>query len=95
MVINEQIYAMLLMEPYFRPFIRKEIANAETSAEAIVALSVDSREKVGELVDRALAAGGKAYSDPADQGFMYTRSFQDVDGHLWDGSPGDRAITAA
>jgi predicted lactoylglutathione lyase len=49
-----------------------------------VALAAESREKVDELVNKALAAGGKASNEPFDHGFMYGWSFQDVDGHLWE-----------
>lgn len=50
----------------------------------IIALSADSREHVDELADKALAAGGKESKEPADHGFMYVRSFEDLDGHLWE-----------
>ncbi len=48
-----------------------------------MALSVESRGKVDEIVNKALAAGGKP-NDPIDHGFMYVWSFQDIDGHLWE-----------
>ncbi len=84
MVISDTIYAMLLVEPYFRDFTKKELPDLSRSAEVIVALSLDSREQVDELADKALAAGGKQSNEPVDHGFMYTRSFQDPDGHLWE-----------
>lgn len=84
MVIGDNIYAMLLVEEFFQTFTKKEIADATKSTEVIVALSADSREKVDEIVNRALAAGGKPANDPVDHGFMYGWSFQDVDGHLWE-----------
>ncbi|MFM1654809.1 VOC family protein [Brevibacillus sp. B_LB10_24] len=84
MVINENIYAMLLVEEFFQTFIKKEIADATRSTEVIVALSAKSREEVDQIADRALAAGGSFASEPVDHGFMYSRSFQDVDGHIWE-----------
>jgi predicted lactoylglutathione lyase len=75
---------MLLVESYFQTFIKKEISDATKSAEVIVALTAESKEKVDEIVNRALAAGGKPSNEPADHGFMYTWSFQDIDGHLWE-----------
>jgi len=84
LVISDSIYAMLLTEDFFRTFISKEIADAQTTAEAILALATDSRAHVDELADRALAAGGTEPKAPIDHGFMYTRSFQDPDGHLWE-----------
>jgi predicted lactoylglutathione lyase len=83
-VISDTIFLMLLVEPFFKTFTKKEIANASGVTEAILALSTDSREAVDELVDKALAAGGAPSNDPDDQGFMYSRSFQDPDGHLWE-----------
>lgn len=84
LVISDDSYAMLLVEPFFQTFTPKEIADATKSTEAIVALGVDSREQVDDLADRALGAGGKPATAPNDQGFMYSRSFQDPDGHLWE-----------
>jgi predicted lactoylglutathione lyase len=84
LVIGDDIFAMLLVEPFFRRFTKKEIADATTTTEAIVALGVESRERVDELVDKALASGGQAANETDDQGFMYGRSFQDPDGHIWE-----------
>ncbi len=85
MEISETIYAMLLAEPFFLGFIPgKEIADTTKAKEVLVALSADSKEAVNELVDKALAAGGKPFRAPEDHGFMYTRSFEDFDGHVWE-----------
>jgi predicted lactoylglutathione lyase len=84
LVIGDDIFAMLLVEPFFRRFTKKEIADATATTEAIVALGVESRERVDELVDKALASGGQAANETDDQGFMYGRSFQDPDGHIWE-----------
>jgi len=84
LVISDDIYAMLLVEPFFKTFTKKDIADATKTTEAIVALGVESRERVDELVDKALVAGGLPSNDTHDHGFMYERSFQDPDGHLWE-----------
>jgi predicted lactoylglutathione lyase len=84
LVISDDIYAMLLTEPFFKTFTKKNIADATTSTEVIVALGVESRQRVDELVEKALAAGGQPANDTDDQGFMYGRSFQDPDGHIWE-----------
>jgi predicted lactoylglutathione lyase len=84
MIISENIFVMLLVESFFKTFIKKEIADATKSTEVIVALSAESKEKVDEIVNKALAAGGKASNDPMDYGFMYQWSFQDIDGHQWE-----------
>jgi predicted lactoylglutathione lyase len=84
LIISDDIYAMLLAEPYFRSFTPKKIVDATKGTEAIVALGVDSRDQVDDLADKALAAGGQRSNEPNDQGFMFTRSFEDLDGHLWE-----------
>ncbi|MDF2959164.1 MAG: extradiol dioxygenase [Paenibacillus sp.] len=84
MVINEHTYAMLLVESFFQTFTKKELVDATRSTEVLVALSVDSRAQVDEIVKKALAAGGSPANDPQDHGFMYAWSFQDVNGHIWE-----------
>ncbi|MET9619259.1 VOC family protein [Streptomyces sp. NPDC006464] len=86
LVISDTIFAMLLTEPRFKEFTApgKEIVDATKSSEVLIALSAESREKVDELADGALAAGGSPAKDPIDYGTMYGRSFSDVDGHHWE-----------
>jgi predicted lactoylglutathione lyase len=85
MVISDTIYAMLITEPFFKSFLPDhEIADTAKTKEVLLALSMDSREKVNEFVDKAIAAGGKKFREPEDHGFMYTRSFEDLDGHVWE-----------
>jgi uncharacterized protein len=84
MIISEHIFVMLLVEDFFKTFTKKEITDATKSTEVIVSLSAESKENVEGLVKKALAAGGKASSEPMDQGFMYQWGFQDLDGHLWE-----------
>lgn len=83
-VVSEQIYVMLLVETFFKTFTRKALVDATQGTEAIVCLGVESRERVDELVDTALTIGGTASNEPMEYGFMYGRSFQDPDGHLWE-----------
>ncbi|WP_326808271.1 MULTISPECIES: VOC family protein [unclassified Streptomyces] len=84
MVVSENNLVMLLVEPFFQSFSKKDITDTAQSSEVIVALSADSREEVDELVDRALANGAATHGDPQDQGPMYGRSFRDLDGHIWE-----------
>jgi predicted lactoylglutathione lyase len=84
MVITEDIYAMLLVEPFFQTFTKKPIADATKVSEVLVCLSCDSRAEVDALVKKALAAGGKTPKAPQDHGFMYGHGFEDIDGHLWE-----------
>ncbi len=84
MIVNDEAFVMLLVEPFFQSFTKKALANATTDTEVIMALSADSRAEVDALADKALAAGAKPSNDPMEEGPMYGRSFQDVDGHLWE-----------
>lgn len=84
LIIGENIYVMLLVEPFFKTFTTKSLAEPATSTEVIVAISADSREGVDELVNKALEAGGSASNDKMDNEYMYGWSFQDPDGHLWE-----------
>ncbi|WP_082232784.1 VOC family protein [Halobacillus massiliensis] len=84
LVIGENICAMLLVEDFFKTFTKKEVVDSTQGTEVILALAVESREMVDELVEKALSNGGMPSNEPQDHGFMYYRSFQDVDGHLWE-----------
>lgn len=83
-VISDTIYVMLLVEPFYRTFTHKEVADTTTTSEAILCLSAESREGVDRLVDTALEAGGKPIGSTQDEGPMYGRAFQDPDGHHWE-----------
>ncbi|HTU14057.1 MAG TPA: VOC family protein [Solirubrobacterales bacterium] len=82
-VIDENIYAMLMNEDRFKTFINGEIADASTT-EVLNALSCDSREEVDDLRAKALANGGSEWKPSFDQGPMYGGSFRDPDGHVWE-----------
>jgi uncharacterized protein len=85
MVFSETIYAMLLTHDKFRQFTPKQIADAKTTSEVLICLSADNREAVDEMVGKAKAAGGTVDPGPKqDYGFMYGRSFEDPDGHIWE-----------
>ncbi|MBO0914381.1 VOC family protein [Streptomyces laculatispora] len=84
LVISDTIFAMLITEPRFKDFTKKEISDASKTTEVLLALSAESREKVDEMADAALAAGGSPANEPQDLGFMYGRSFQDPDHHIWE-----------
>ena len=84
MELGENLFAMLLAEPFFQTFTKKPLADARTSTEVLVCLSCESRAEVDGLVAKALAAGGKAPNPPQDHGFMYGHGFEDLDGHVWE-----------
>ncbi|MEU9135424.1 VOC family protein [Streptomyces sp. NPDC048404] len=83
-VISDTIIAMLLGKQRYADFTKKEIADATKTSEVLLCLSAESREKVDELVDAAIAAGGSGTGEAQDQGFMYGRAFDDLDGHTWE-----------
>jgi predicted lactoylglutathione lyase len=85
MVFSETIHAMLLTHDKFRQFTPKKIADAKTSSEVLICVSAESRDAVDDVVGRVKAAGGAADPSPKqDFGFMYGRSFEDPDGHIWE-----------
>jgi uncharacterized protein len=84
MVVADDIFVMLLVEPFFQTFTKKRVADARESTEVLVCLSCSSREEVDALVKKALAAGGRAPNPPQDHGFMYGHGFEDLDGHQWE-----------
>ena len=84
MIVDESIYVMLLVEKFFKTFTPKQVVDAKSSTEVILALSAPSRDKVDELVRKAVAAGGTTPIEAKDYGFMYQHGYQDLDGHLWE-----------
>ncbi len=84
MIVNEDIYIMLLVEKFFLTFTKKSICDTKTSTEALIALSFESKEAVDAMMAKVLAAGGTEPKPATDRGFMYSRDFEDIDGHNWE-----------
>jgi len=84
LVLGDDNYAMLLTEPFFKTFTKRELCDPARQIEALIALSCESRAEVDDLLKKALAAGGTQAAEPQDHGFMYSRAFLDVDGHQWE-----------
>ncbi|WP_078307037.1 MULTISPECIES: glyoxalase [unclassified Mycobacterium] len=84
MAINEQSWVVMLEEDRFRGFIADDIADTSKNREVLLCVSADSRDGVDELTDAALAAGGVDWMPAQELGFMYGRSFRDLDGHVWE-----------
>lgn len=84
MMINDHAFVMLLSEPFFKTFIKKQLCTASTHTEGLQGVSCASRADVDELVDKAMKGGAKPAMDPQDHGFMYLRSFYDLDDHHWE-----------
>ena len=83
-VVDQNIYVMLLAHDRFGDFINGEISDATNATEVINCLTTDTREQVDDLVARAISAGGKPWKPAIDDGPMYGGSFQDLDGHVWE-----------
>lgn len=84
-VFSESIQAMLLTHDKYRRFTSRPIADAQATSAVLIALTVDSRGEVDATIDRAVASGGQADPNPKqDHGFMFGRSVQDPDGHVWE-----------
>ena len=84
MIVDENIFVMLLVEKYFQTFTPKAICDAFKNTEVLVSLSFKSRAEVDAMVAKAIVAGGTTYKEPTDMGFMYQHGFQDLEGHLWE-----------
>jgi predicted lactoylglutathione lyase len=84
MIVGDKAFVMLLVEPYFKTFTKRAIADTTSTSEAIFALSCTGRDEVDQLVKTALESGGQAAMPPQDHGFQYGHSFYDLDGHHWE-----------
>jgi predicted lactoylglutathione lyase len=85
MVLSDTIHVMLLTHPKWTFFTKKPISDAHAASEVMLALSVDDRRAVDAMVAAAGATGGKPdVNATQDLGFMYSRSFEDPDGHVWE-----------
>lgn len=83
MLVGEDAYVMFLVPDRFTGFSKRPIADPKKVTGALFSFSVNSRAEVDATVNKALAAGGTTDDEPEDHGFMYSRSFRDLDGHGW------------
>jgi uncharacterized protein len=84
MLVGEDAYFMLLTKEKFQGFSKRPMGDPSVETNALFAITVDSRAEVDSLYATALAAGGTGGIDTQDHGFMYVRSFRDLDGHVWE-----------
>ncbi|KMS80254.1 glyoxalase [Streptomyces leeuwenhoekii] len=82
--LSDTIVTLLHTREKYAVFTKKEIVDSKQSSEVLLALSAESREKVDEMVEKAVAAGGSVTGETQDHGFMYGRAFEDLDGHTWE-----------
>jgi predicted lactoylglutathione lyase len=83
MLVGENASVMLLSREKFAEFAKLPIADPKTHTLALYCFSVSSRDEVDAVSAAALGAGGTEADDAEDFGFMYSRSFFDLDGHGW------------
>lgn len=93
MIISDTIYSMLLTHEKFQSFSPNPVCDAHKHTEVLLAVSVESRARVDEMIKIAVSMGGKTFNEPQDHGFMYYHAFQDLDGHIWELMYLDTAIT--
>lgn len=84
LVISETNAVMLHTQSSIKRFTQKALVNSKTHTEALIALQLESKQEVESLFAKAVQAGGNEYRDPDDYGFMYARTFEDLDGHIWE-----------
>ena len=96
MALSDTIIFQLLTHDYFKTFATKPIADPRQAVGMLIALSRDSREEVDAITEAAAKAGGKAdVRERQDMGFMYVRSFEDPDGHVFEPAWMDMAAASA
>ena len=92
---SDEIMVMLLKHDFWRTFTDKGIPDAKTQCQVLLAISCEDKAEVDALASNAGAAGGKSDPNPKqDHGFMYGRSFEDPDGHIWEPSWMDPAVAS-
>jgi uncharacterized protein len=85
LVLSDTMYVMLHTPKSFARFTKnRKAVDARNATEILTALQFNSKNEVDDLVNRVVKAGGKEFRGTEDLGFMYTRSFEDVDGHIWE-----------
>jgi hypothetical protein len=85
LMFSDTIGVMLLTHDHYREFTQRPIGDARRDSQAMIVLTVDSRDAVDATLASAVAAGGRADPNPAqDLGFMYNRHVEDPDGYVWE-----------
>lgn len=84
LIIADNIYAMLLEEKRFKEFTHKDICDTAKATEVLLALQVESKEEVDAIIEKVVAAGGKDIEKVQELDFMFSRDFEDLDGHIWE-----------
>ncbi|MGI9649593.1 VOC family protein [Chryseobacterium sp. RLHN22] len=81
-MMNDNIQIMFLQEEYFQTFSERPVPKGDTT-QVLVAIGLDSREEVNQVVNAAVANGAYQHEEAQDHGWMYQNSFWDINGHGW------------
>lgn len=84
MIINDSIFAMLIIEKKFKEFSKKDIPDTKKTSEVLLALSFENQKAVDIIMQKALDAGAKIHKEAKEEYGMYGGSFKDLDGHIWE-----------
>ena len=91
---SETISVMLLDTDFYATFTDKTLIDAKATSGVLLCISRDSREEVDAITEAAIYAGGRETRERQDMGFMYSRAFEDLDGHTWEPMFMDMAAAA-
>lgn len=84
-MLSDVIGIMLLTHERYGEFTKRPIGDARRESQALIALSVETRDAVDATLAKTTAAGGRADPNPEqDHGFMFSRSVEDPDGNVWE-----------
>lgn len=81
-IMNDTISIMFLTEEFFETFSERPVPKGDTT-QVLVAIGLDSREEVDQVVNAAVANGATQHEEAQDHGWMYQNSFWDINGHGW------------
>jgi predicted lactoylglutathione lyase len=84
MILSDTVFVMLVTEPLFRTFTKKQPCDTKSSTEVLLCFSCPSRAEVDAIARKAIEQGGSPAMDPTDHEFMYSAAFYDLDGHHWE-----------
>ena len=84
LILGDNFYGMLLKEEFFQTFTPKPLSLGKHTTEVLLSLQVNTKDEVNQMVDKAIKLGAQEYNPSTDNGFMYLRVFEDLDGHQWE-----------
>ena len=84
LILGDNFYGMLLKEDFFQTFTPKPLSLGKHTTEVLLSLQVNTKDEVNQMLDTAIKLGAQEYNPPTDNGFMYLRVFEDLDGHQWE-----------